>query len=285
MPNRFQSCVRSILTALLFASSLLFNVSLTVASGIPEVTFEATDFGFAGPDKIQSGWVAVRVVNKGKDLHHITLLRLESGKTAKDFTQAVASDPSYFVTKVPAWVKFSGGPNGIIPGESASAMVNLQPGNYVATCIIPDSHGVPHVRLGMVKPLTVVGPPGYNGPEPVATITITAREFNFSPDRAIVAGRQTIRYVNGGTEAHEMVLVQLPSGKTVGDFAAAFAPGHSGPPPGKPIGGFSGIEKNGYGFVTVDFSPGRYGLICFLPDMEENKPHFAMGMMYGFEVK
>jgi plastocyanin len=256
-----------------------------INSGISEISFDASDHGFTGPETVQAGVISIRVVNKGKDIHHAVLLRLEDGKSAEDFFEAVQSDPAYFVTKHLDWIAFAGGPNAVIPGQSSSAVVELKPGSYMVVCIIPNPNGILHVRQGMMKPLTVTGPPVVGISEPEAKVTITARDFDFKSDRPVAAGRQTIRFVNAGTQPHEVVVVRLIPGKTLRDFAATFTPFPEAVRNGTPMGGLSGIESGGHGFFTINFVPGHYGLICFLSDRTKLVPHFTLGMMYEFDVK
>lgn len=283
---RLVSRVAAVITAVMIIAGRPVSAGAASGAGIPDVTFEATDYGFTGPDKIQAGLVSVRVVNKGKDMHHVTLLRLMRGKTAEDFVEAVNSDPSYFVTKHLPWIKFAGGPNAAIPGESSSAVVELEPGHYVVACIIPNPNGIPHVRQGMMKPLTVAGPAISRLPEPKAAVTISARDYSFSiDDPAVAAGRRTIRFENAGTQPHEVVVVKLPPGMTVEDFAATLAPFPETVRNDMPMGGLTGIEKGGHGFFIFNFKPGRYGLICFLSDRIKLVPHFKLGMTYEFDVK
>ncbi len=56
-------------------------------------------------------------------------------------------------------------------------------------------------------------------------------------------------------------------------------------PPGKPIGGVSGIAKGGLAYVPVDLEPGESGRFCFLPDVKDGKLHIAHGMIMQFAVK
>ena len=275
--------ILAVLIALLFIPVRPVPAKAAPKTGIPQVTFDAIDYGFKGPDSIPAGLVSVRLVNKGKDLHHIQFLRLDKGKTIKDFIKAAKANPSMVYGNI-SWVKFDGGPNAVVPGESSSAVVYLEPGNYVVACIVPNAKGVPHVNLNMVKALTVKGPATAGASEPKAAVTITAHDFNLSPSGPIKAGRQTIRFDNKGTQPHEVLVVQLPPGKSIKDFSDAFAPGHSGPPPGKPIGGSTGIEKGSHMYFTADFKPGHYGLICFFEDAAKKAPHFALGMMDEFDV-
>ena len=65
----------------------------------------------------------------------------------------MAADPS----RMPAWVTFVGGPNAVIPGQEAVATMNLAEGDYLLICLIPNKQGVPHLALGMQKPLSVRG--------------------------------------------------------------------------------------------------------------------------------
>ncbi len=287
MHDRHLFTAAAIVMALMFTAGRPVPVEAASKSGINEVTFEAVDYGFKGPDTIPAGLTQVRIVNKGTDLHHIQLLRLTDGKTAEDFAAAVKAAPFNPMGPAasPAWVHYVGGPNGVIPGESATAVMTLESGNYVLTCFIPNSQGVAHAMMGMVKPLRVTGAADSGTSEPKAALTITAVDFGFAPDSVITAGTKTIRFNNAGMQPHEVLVVQLPPDKTIKDFAAAFEPGHSGPPPGKPIGGLVGIDKGGHAFFTATFEPGHYGLICFFMDGTKKAPHFALGMTSEFTVK
>lgn len=87
----------TLLLVLLLAPALIMAdetraVAGSRADGAP-VVFEATDYGFTGPDRIPSGVTTLQVVNKGQDLHHIQLLRLVQGKSAADFRAALKAAP------------------------------------------------------------------------------------------------------------------------------------------------------------------------------------------------
>ena len=120
--------------------------------------------------------------------------------------------------------------------------------------------------------------------EPTPDITITANDFYFDLSKPITAGPHTIQVTNGGSQAHEVVLVKLASGATVKEFLAAVEPGAAGPPPGRPLGGIVGLDREGRGYFTSTFEPGRYALICFFPDVKTGTPHFSHGMTREFTV-
>lgn len=249
--------------------------------GSAPVVFVAHDYGFTGPDRIPSGMTTVQVVNQGKNLHHVQIMQLTEGKTADDFQAAMKANPSH----PPAWAKLVGGPNAAMPGSEATATMALAAGNYLLLCLIPDSQGVPHVALGMVKPLTVVPTKNPITAQPVSDLTITMSDFAFAVSQPLTAGTHTVHVMNAGGQPHEVVVVKLDSGKAVKDFGAAFAPGASGPPPGRAMGGLVGIEQGASGFFTGRFEPGRYGLICFFPDSTTGAPHFTKGMTLDFTVQ
>ena len=255
--------------------------SAGIRTGDAAVVFVVHDYGFSGPNHLPAGLTTVRVVNQGKDLHHIQFLKLLQGKSAADFRAAIKADPS----RLPDWVQYAGGPNAHLPGSLASATVNLIEGDYVLMCWIPDKNGVPHVALGMQKALFVRGgkPTKVSAPKP--SITVKQVDYQFILSKPIEAGLQTIEVLNQGTQPHELVVVKLSPGATVKDVIASFEPGASGPPQGELVGGITGIEKGGRVQFTGEFQPGRYGLICFVPDTATGRPHFLHGMTTEFTIE
>jgi uncharacterized cupredoxin-like copper-binding protein len=224
-------------------------------------------------------------VNQGRELHHLTLLKLASGKTLADFVAAVQANPEQ---EPPNLFTEEGGPNAIMPGAEGLAVMNLEPGQYVLVCFIPSPDGTPHVVKGMVRALTVTPPAGQPAPEPRAVSTITAVDFGFRVDPAIAAGpNQTIKFVNAGQQHHEVLVVQLPEGKTIQDFAAATSPdAPPGPPPGTALGGIGELESGKSAYFVDSFAPGRYGLICFLADEKgDGAPLHTKGMMMEITVR
>jgi hypothetical protein len=223
----------------------------------------------------------VQIVNQGQDLHHIQFLKLLQGKSAADFSAAVAADPS----QLPRWVLYAGGPNAHPPGSLASATVHLTEGDYVIMCWIPDKHGVPHVALGMQKALSVRGGKPMKISRPKPSIVIKQIDYQFVFSQRVEAGLQTIEVMNQGTQPHELVIVKLEQGATVKDVIASFEPGASGPPRGQLVGGITGIEQGERMYFTGEFESGRYGLICFVPDAVSGQPHFLQGMTTEFTVE
>ena len=143
----------------------------------------------------------------------------------------------------------------------------------------------PHIARGMQKSITVTAPSGTRLQLPGADTEVRLIDFGFVSSQPITAGRHTIRVRNQGNQPHELVLVQLQSGASAKDFVAAFEPGASGPPPGKPLGGLTPLYTGGEGTFTGEFAPGHYGFICLPIDPATGAPHFAQGMMTDFSVQ
>jgi hypothetical protein len=245
------------------------------------VVFVAHDYGYTGPDRVPSGMTTVEILNEGRDLHHAQLIKLMAGKTAADFVSAMKTDPVHW----PEWISFVGGPNGVVPGDRATATMRLDAGGYLVLCIIPDKQGMPHVMLGMEKSFTVFPVSTVASVEPTSNVVITQRDFHFDVSRPITSGTHTIQVMNSGNQPHEAIVVKLEPGATVKDFLAAFEPGASGPPPGRPMGGIVGLDRGREGYFTTTFEPGHYAVLCFFPDQATGREHFTQGMISEFTVR
>ena len=241
------------------------------------VRVSGEDFKFDAPDVIPAGMTEFRFTNKGPSLHHLAILRLNDGKTIDDLRAALANPGP-----PPSWVKEYGGANAPVPGEESNVTLNLAPGNYALICFV-DIGGPPHFAKGMVRPLRVV-PSKKVAAAPTASVTMTLVDYNFKMSGPIRAGMRTIRVRNAGRQHHEVQIIQLAPGKTVKEVLDWIGK-PDGPPPGKAIGGVAGIEPGMTEYFTANFTPGKYGLICFLPDMKDGKPHLAHGMAQEITVK
>jgi uncharacterized cupredoxin-like copper-binding protein len=115
-----------------------------------DATVKLLDFSFVLPQEIKAGEQTWKIVNEGQQLHELYLLKLDEGKTPEDviaYFRAPQGTPPF---------EESGGFQGINPGRSGWLHLNLEPGDYVAICPIPDAASVmPHHELGMIQSFTV----------------------------------------------------------------------------------------------------------------------------------
>jgi hypothetical protein len=116
----------------------------------PDVTVQMKDFLFEMPVEVAAGEQVWEIKNLGPLPHEISLVKLADGKTPEDVT-------AWFQThQGPPPFRGVGGFQGIATGKSGWIKLNLTPGTYVATCVIPEQHsGKTHLELGMIKVFTV----------------------------------------------------------------------------------------------------------------------------------
>jgi hypothetical protein len=244
----------------------------TDAAGGPNVvTVTTSDYRFEAPAEIPAGLTAIRLVNKGPSLHHIQLMTFEGDKTLDDFLAALQGEHP------PTWATPAGGPAPPEVGDTSTSIEALEPGNDALICFIPAEDGMPHVGKGMSRALKVVGPARAAASEPEADIVVKLVDYDFELSKPLTAGKHTIRVENAGAQPHEIAIVRLNPGKKPADFTA-WGMKPVGPPPGTIHGGLSGIMPGSHSFIEVDLPPGEYGLLCFLPDAKDGKPHFEHGM-------
>jgi uncharacterized cupredoxin-like copper-binding protein len=264
-------------------------VHATRAAKVPVVTVHAKEFAFVAPKTISAGMTSFKLVNDGKELHHLTILKLEQGKNFADL-QAAMKDPA---APPPAWLVPVGGPNAAVPGGSVAATLNLEAGNYVIACFIPSpSDGKAHLMKGMIQPLTVSAAGGITqaGSASVATpvpdVHLVLKDYGFVFSKPLHAGKNVIHVMNEGPQEHEAIFVKLAPGKHVADFNAwATTDKMKGPPPAMPVDGMAGMAKGRTGIFTATLTPGTYALTCFAPDVKDGKEHSMHGMSTEFVVK
>jgi hypothetical protein len=243
------------------------------------VTVVATDFAFEAPAELPAGLTTFEMTNRGKQLHHVQLVRLDSGKTAQEYVRALKPNGP-----PPRWSVVVGGPNAANPdGGTSNATVNLEPGNYAVVCFVDLPDRVPHFAKGMVRDLKVTPATGPAAAAPTADVTLTLTDYDFGLPATIAPGRYTIRVTNSAQQPHEIQLARLAPGKTAQDFMA-WLEKMQGPPPGDAIGGVDALANGREAYFTADFTPGNYVAICFLPDAKDGKPHFVHGMIKEFRI-
>ncbi|MGZ8377937.1 MAG: hypothetical protein ACXW61_11675 [Gemmatirosa sp.] len=246
------------------------------------VTIKTMDYAFEAPASIPAGATTFRIVNAGKELHHVWLVKLEQGKTVGDYMAAMQATAKGEAPP-PAWAIDMGGPQMGMPGALADGTVSLDAGSYVIVCHIPAADGVPHSAKGMYKALTVTANAA-PAAEPTADVTMTLRDYDFVFSAPMTAGRRTVRIVNEAEQFHEAFIARLLPGKTAAQALQWVESGMKGPPPMELVGGATGLAKGRGMQFTADFTAGEYALLCFLPDAKDGKPHVAHGMIKQITV-
>lgn len=287
----------------LFASSTLLTAHAQAGEDpldLPDLAITAVEYAFEMPATVEAGWTHVLLDNQGMMDHHAMFLRPQEGSTIEDVQAALDSGDfgAILATAVSA-----GGPN-VGPMHQASVAMNLEVGQYMVVCLIPNEEGIPHYALGMHSLLEVTeGAADSTPPEADATISLFEMAFDGLPTDA-TAGTHVWEVVNNGTQIHEVVILQLAEGVTIDQaiegFTAPPPPPVASPvvdqtvaspaaeaPMGAPfvaIGGIAPMSPGETNYAVLDLVAGDYVAICFVPDAETGAPHFAMGMIGGFTV-
>jgi hypothetical protein len=254
------------------------DTTSSVAAAPNVVTIMAQDFSFQIPDTIPAGVTTFQLMNHGPNIHHAQLMKFNEGKRLSDFMDAMkAGGPP------PAWVVDMGGPNPPAVGATTNSTQTLEPGNYAVVCFVDTPDKVPHITKGMSKEFVVVPSTAPVAAEPTADVTMQLVDYAFNLSTPLTPGTHTIRIENAGPQSHEVFIARLDSGKTADDLMK-WAQTYQGPPPVTPLGGIAAIHVNGRAFVTAEFTPGDYVLVCFVTDSKDGKPHVAHGMMQTVKV-
>jgi hypothetical protein len=245
------------------------------------ITVTAHDFAFDVPASIPAGLTTFRLLNKGKQEHHFTVMRLDKGKTAADGLAALIKAGQ---GPRPSWLHPVGGPNAVGPGGEAHATLVLDPGNYIAFCEVPGPDPAPHFVKGMVKGFTVTGP-SRPAALPKADLAITLTDFDFVFSKPLTRGHHVIAVTNTGKQSHMLVINRNPPGKGNKEFLDWAYDPKGKLAPGDAAGGVTEIAPGITVLMERNFQPGRYGLFCFTADAKTGKPHFMLGMQKEIEVK
>ena len=278
-PNRFIAVIAASLGALMFLSACQ-----TQATPIPEITIRATEYAFEAPDQIEAGLVSLRLENVGHEDHHMQLVRLNDGVTLEQLEAALQQGPEAALPLVTV----AGGVGRATPNHHEQVVLNLAEGQYVMLCFFVGEDGVPHLAKGMLRPIQVVARTAQTtAQEPQAEVSVILKDFIFEIPSNIKAGRHTWKVTNQGPQPHEMFLIKLADGQTMGDVMAfmASSTNEDAAPPFEEVGGTAALGVGQTGWVDLDLPAGDYVALCFVPDAATGKAHAEMGMMTPFSVK
>jgi hypothetical protein len=130
-----------------------------------------------------------------------------------------------------------------------------------------------------------------------AELTVTATEYAFGGLPATLeAGAVVIDFENTGEEFHQLLVLRVNDGVTETLDELLALPEAEGQSKAAPVGG-AFAAPGGTGHGMIDFEPGRYIAICFLPTgatpenmplieagEHDGAPHFTQGMVVEFNV-
>ncbi|HUQ40228.1 MAG TPA: hypothetical protein VM030_08735 [Acidimicrobiales bacterium] len=257
----------------------------------PVFEFHATDdaagehFKFSVPENVTGGAVTLKLVNDGKELHDLQLVKAAPGHTLAEFLKEFGSEEA----PVSEWIEAAGGVGGTPPGQTNQVTLELEPGTYWYVCTESTEKGekeISHANSGMSGEITIAGDSEASLPDTDASIV--AKEYSFAPT-GLKAGKNTFTFTNEGAQLHHAGIVPLMPGKTFADAKAALTSQEepTGPPPidfEKSV--FTAVVSGGKSMVVdATLAAGTYALLCFMPDKgTAGPPHVAKGMLVELKV-
>lgn len=120
-------------------------------------------------------------------------------------------------------------------------------------------------------------------PDGYESVPVELFEYGFEFDQSLIGLGDQIAFeaTNVGQESHEIVFARVPADL---DLEAAF--GSPEPPEGVVdlAFTFTGPGESGVALVEGPITPGRYVMLCFVPD-PQGTPHVARGMVAEFTIE
>ena len=245
----------------------------------PLVRLVAREYAFEAPPRIVGGRKRFRLVNRGTQPHYVRFLRLGTGKTLADFVELRRQGRGSAEWFVPA-----GGIAPVAPGDSVDLVMSLPPGRILVICGYPGADGRLHEDHGMMRELGVGSPPRLPTTAPEEELTLRLKDGALEWSETPTAGRRTVLVENTGTQTHQALLARLPAGRSLADEKAWFAQGFRTARPGAPAGGVIELAPGQRVWLTVDFVPGRYALLCHVSG-GRGRTHFDQDEAMEFTVR
>ncbi len=263
-------------------------------AGIPVYQVSVSKFTYQGmPDTVPAGKpFTIAFTNKEsfEITHELVVVALPSGKTLDDLVaDAKAKGPD----SEDDWLHF-GEIGEVDTGATGVGTFQLPAGNYAIACWqegkAGGGKGPVHASIGMAKAFTAAA--SASAPEAAAapTYQVSVSKFTYQgmPDTVPAGKPFTIAFTNKESFeiTHELVVVALPSGKTLDDLVAdAKAKGPDSEDDWLHFGEIGEVDTGATGVGTFQLPAGNYAIACW----QEGKAgggkgpvHASIGMAKAF---
>jgi hypothetical protein len=280
-----------------------FSDELISRLGLPLVEVRVGPDGIEAPDSLSAGLYHVRLSAAADYIGYVNIVQPPAGlDTAAEEAQMMLAGQQDLPQA--GWTYF-GGTNTPNPGEPASFVINLVPGDYriAASYYSATDNGEDEVmRLnslsvtGGASPVaSPVASPAVNS-DPVADVTLTMTDdlqYIISPEQ-VPTGPHIWKFENVGSHhAHHVVIFNVPDGLAEDAIIAEYENLMAGGTPA-PESFLTQLVWSGYGalqsggtvtWTEFNFQPGTYAAICFIFDESTGRPHVLDGMVTTFVVE
>jgi hypothetical protein len=271
-----------------------FSDTILSQMGYTQLDINVGPDGVVAPSTLEAGYYHVTLtVDEPSSVGYVDIVQPPAGlDAATELAEMMDAGSNDLVHE--GWV-FNGGTNTPNPGETASFVINLAPGDYkIAASYYGLQDGSEEVMKLM--PLTVTESTATDEvAEPVAGATLEMTDdltYVVSPE-PVPAGPQVWKIANiGSHHAHHMVMVSIPEGITADQIVSEFSSMMQGTPTAEPplMAQFSwvayaALQSGGQTtWAEFDLKPGTYAVICYIMDPMTELPHVVSGMVTTFTV-
>jgi uncharacterized cupredoxin-like copper-binding protein len=118
----------------------------------PDLVIRMTEYAYTpSAERLRSGWRTIRVENAGRAEHIAEVAVLKPGRNATDLLRW--AEGGFRAEDEP--MTTVGGTTRLAPGRRSDVRLQLEKGRYVIFCMLHGPGGRQHLRLGMIRELTV----------------------------------------------------------------------------------------------------------------------------------
>jgi hypothetical protein len=140
---------RTQLVAVAVACLSTFGLPTSSAARQPTV-IEASEFALKAPARLDTGSSQFQLRNAGLLDHHVRVLRLDSGRSFREFERALVANGA-----VPSWAIDVGGFASTTGGAAGTTTLRLSAGVHVLICIGSLTDGSAMAMKGMYRSIDV----------------------------------------------------------------------------------------------------------------------------------
>jgi hypothetical protein len=242
------------------------------ASTARTVLITAHDYSFTGvPARIRGGWLTVRLVNGGNEVHMLGIGRVPYGHSARAVLDAIAHHKS--VPETTDW----GGPNAVSPGDTSTITMFFPAGDYAIVCAVQSADKQMHMMRGMMATMLVTAVADTVSPPRSQDAIVTLTDYHVAVRGSLAAGERTVRVENGASQGHDLEILEILPGRTEADAMRWFEHPAREAPAARAVGGVVAIHPGQQAIVSATFRPGKYLFLCWVPD-DAGRPHFLRRM-------
>jgi hypothetical protein len=240
---------------------------------------------YSAPSSTKGGVVTVSFHNGGKKPHAAQLVRLTGNHSPAEIMKGFTAKKG-----PPSWIHLTGGVATTPPGQTGSATVNLEPGNYLVLDIGGPGGGSGPPAHAMLKVA-----PGSSGSLPSTPTTVTATapakdKYKWDVSGALKPGDNRLTFVSKGRhDAVHLIAAFRLKGKASDAQIKKSLTSNGKPPAFVDQSSFQGTTVLDAGRSEVTSltlaKPGEYVLFCPLKDRDGGKPHDQEGLLTRVTVK